>query len=275
MTDSTIPIDLGDPLQDTLLLPLVGRAKATDMLDPLLDDEKAKGLVARLGARLDQQTRSVDLYTTICYAARAVRMDAAVREFIELHPLAAIIDIGSGLDTIFYRVDNGRICWYDLDLPDVIRLRGRLLPAGPRNRYLGKSLFDTTWFDDVADTGDGVFMLAAGVLMYYSEGEVKEFIVRAAGHFRGAQILFDVLSRRAIAECNERMFRSKGRNIAFQWGLDNAQEILGWSSRIRVVSQTPYFGHIAKRPDWGSEVLEQMSETDRDGLSGFVHLEFT
>jgi O-methyltransferase involved in polyketide biosynthesis len=274
MTDSAIQIELGDPLQDTLLLPLVGRAKATDMLDPLLDDEKARALVARFGARLDQQIRSVDLYTTICYAARALRMDAAVREFAELHPRAAIIDIGSGLDTMFYRVDNSRIRWYDLDLPDVIHLRGRLLPAGPRNCYLGKSLFDTTWFEAVAETGSGVFMLAAGVLMYYSEREVKEFLVRAAEHFPGAQILFDVLSRRAIAESNEMMSRSRGRNIAFRWGLDSAQEILGWSSRIRVVSQTPYFSHIVKRPEWGSAVLEQMTETDQDCLASFIHLEF-
>jgi hypothetical protein len=47
-------------------------------------------------------------------------------EFIEKHPEATIVNIGCGLDTTFSRIDNGKIQFYELDLPDVIALRKNL-----------------------------------------------------------------------------------------------------------------------------------------------------
>ena len=74
-----------------------------------------------------------------------------------------MIDLGAGLDTAFYRVDNGLIYWYDLDLPSVIQLRSELLPVPEPDRvtYITKSLFDPAWFTEVKNTENGVFMIAA------------------------------------------------------------------------------------------------------------------
>src|SRR5690606_35165326 len=64
---------------------------------------------------------------------RAVRFDEKIREFQKTHPDGKILTIGAGLDTFFYRMDNGRNIWYDLDLEDSIVLREKLLPI-PNDR---------------------------------------------------------------------------------------------------------------------------------------------
>jgi O-methyltransferase involved in polyketide biosynthesis len=34
-----------------------------------------------------------------------------------------MVELGTGLNTRFERLDNGRVHWFDLDLPDVMALR--------------------------------------------------------------------------------------------------------------------------------------------------------
>jgi O-methyltransferase involved in polyketide biosynthesis len=270
-TSAKITSQIGD-LQNTLLLPLVGRAKAAAMSNLGFLDEKARQLVSELEGELEDHFRAVDLYSTLSYAARSLKMSAVLETFINDHPGATVINIGAGLDTIFYRVDNGLLHWYDLDLPDVVRLRRRLLPEGPRNRCIPKSLFDVSWCEDIRCGGDGLFMLAGGVFMYYSELEVKEFLVKIATRFPGAEILFDVLSREALSTMNETISKSSGKNSPIRWGIDEAAEIRDWSSRIRLVEQTPYFGHLERRAEWGETVLKQICEADERRVSSYVHL---
>jgi hypothetical protein len=43
--------------------------------------------------------------------------ERAIGKYIERYPEATVINIGAGLDTTFSRVANGKMRWYDLDLP--------------------------------------------------------------------------------------------------------------------------------------------------------------
>lgn len=266
-------LTLGD-IQSTLLLPLVGRAKATEMASLDFTDEVAAQIVSTLRNQLDPHFRAVDLYSTLCYASRAMKMSGALNEFIERHPNGTIINIGAGLDTIFYRIDNGHLRWYDLDLPDVVTLRSKFLPDGPRNTCIAKSLFDVTWYDDVAEASDDVFMIAGGVLMYYPESTVREFLLSTAERFPGAELLFDVLSNDAVLKMNAEIAESEGKNVAIQWGINDGAQMCTWSNRISVVSLTPYFGHIAKNVEWGEAILNKIRETEMLNVSSFVHLRF-
>jgi hypothetical protein len=58
---------------------------------------------------------------------RTAIIDFWVREFLAAHPAATVVELGTGLNTRFERVDNGQVHWFDLDLPDTIELRRKLL----------------------------------------------------------------------------------------------------------------------------------------------------
>lgn len=47
-----------------------------------------------------------------------------------------VVALSEGLETQFWRLDNGRARWLTVDLPETIELRRRLRPHGPR-RGLG------------------------------------------------------------------------------------------------------------------------------------------
>lgn len=57
--------------------------------------------------------------------------------------------LGEGFETQFWRVDNGRVQWLSVDVPETIRLREILLPQSPRLRTLACSAFEERWIDEV------------------------------------------------------------------------------------------------------------------------------
>jgi hypothetical protein len=101
------------------------------------------------------------------------------------------VNLGAGLDTTFYRVDNGLIHWYDLDLPEVIDVRRQLLPEPDRVTYIAKSIFDQSWYTDVRHTEGGVFMIAGGLLHWLDELRVKQLFLMLADNFPGGEIVFN------------------------------------------------------------------------------------
>ena len=136
-------------------------------------------------------------------AARARQCDDAATAYVAAHPRASVINLGAGLDTTFYRIDNGSIEWYDLDLPSIIALRKQLLPETDRTHAIAKSLLDTSWYGEVTHTKHGVLAIAGGVLAYFEGGQVKTFLSALADHVPGAEIVFIAYSRHEVSLINK------------------------------------------------------------------------
>jgi O-methyltransferase involved in polyketide biosynthesis len=127
------------------------------------------------------------------FTLRARQFDEKVKKYLAGHPRASIVNIAAGLDTTFYRIDNGQIHWYDLDLPAVIAVRRQLLPEPDRVTCIPKSLLDPGWCKDIEYTKNGVFMIAGGVLPMFDETQLKQIFSMLADNFPGGEIVFDAL----------------------------------------------------------------------------------
>jgi O-methyltransferase involved in polyketide biosynthesis len=191
-----------------MLACLWGRAQLSKQYSSLFYDEKAIELVEKidyddLAASDDGPLQGLQLsFFRMAHPLelpegglplRAWQFDEKVKRYIAEHPRATVVNIGAGLDTTFYRVDNGLINWYDLDLPAAIDVRRQLLPEPDRVTYVARSIFDPTWCDEVGHTADGVFMIAGGVFYWFAKPQVRQFFLLLADHFDGAEIVFDVL----------------------------------------------------------------------------------
>jgi O-methyltransferase involved in polyketide biosynthesis len=66
-------------------------------------------------------------------ALRTLRFDMEARRFLAAHPGGAtVVALGEGLETQFWRVDNGRVDWIAVDLPEAIEVRPVRCPLVPR-----------------------------------------------------------------------------------------------------------------------------------------------
>jgi O-methyltransferase involved in polyketide biosynthesis len=103
--------------------------------DALVRDPKAVELVGQLDYDFSGIQRLKN--DSVNYLLRMREFDRLAWAFLEEHPDGVIVDLGCGLDTRFERVDNGRMEWYGLDLPEVIELRQALLDETPRSHFIG------------------------------------------------------------------------------------------------------------------------------------------
>jgi len=185
---------------------LLGQAQLSKEHSSLFYDAKAVELAEKIDydfSTSDMPFRGIEFNIFLkgnlpefdLFTLRAKQFDDKIKVYITDHPHTSVVNIGAGLDTTFYRVDNGIIHWYDLDLPAVIEVRKQLLPEPDRVTYIAKSLLDPSWCEDIKYTEDGVFMVAGGVLPWFNESEVGQFFSMLADNFPGSEIVFDAVSR--------------------------------------------------------------------------------
>jgi len=260
-------------VQKTLLLPLWGRAVESRKRSPLLVDPTAVEIVGKLDYDFSRIAARIHPITRLAWIARAIHIDQTLREFLARSPDATIVNIGCGLDTTFERVDNGRLAWVDLDLPDVIELRRRLVPDGPRRRMVAGSVLEAEWLRDVRPD-HGLMLVAAGVLYYLEEPQVRALLERLAAVFPGGELLFDACSRRGARIANRRVIEQGGMDpsAALKWGIDRPAELPGWDPRIEVMGAYRLFHGIAGRLPWKARLGALVS--DAMNIMSIVHLRF-
>jgi O-methyltransferase involved in polyketide biosynthesis len=207
MTDK-VQVRLGE-VQQTLFIPLAGRAREAGKRRPVLRDPKAAEIVESVDFDAAKYGRDWGGVVTVL---RTAIFDSWVRAFLAEHPGGTVVEIGTGLNTRFDRVDNGQVHWIDLDLPDTIGLRRMFFTDSARRRMVAASVLDEDWLPIVQDSPGPYFFAADGVLVYLSQA--PEVLARIATRFPGALIAIDTYDRRMLERQHQRAAR---QNMPARW----------------------------------------------------------
>jgi O-methyltransferase involved in polyketide biosynthesis len=267
-----IAISLGN-VQKTMLLPLWGRAMETKKARPLLVDKAAAAIIDSIDYDFSTITQNMNELSQIAWIARSLMIDRIVRAFLQKHPQGTIVNIGCGLDTTFERIDNGRVRWYDLDLPDVIELRRKFIPEAERRTFITASFLDEQWLRQI-EVEDGVLFISAGVFYYFEAGQIKTFFKSLADAFPGSEIVFDVSSPRGVRTANKMVIRSSGMDEKsfLKWGLASTGDIAAWDNRIKIVDELFYFKTLSGELSLKNKILGLVSDSLR--IQYLVHARF-
>ena len=256
-----VKIDLRS-VNETLLLPLWGRAEEAGMKDPVLRDRTSADLVSRIDYDFSRFRSRVRRFQILTLAIRAREFDSMIRDFIQRHPRAVIVNIGAGLDTTFSRVNNGKIKWYDLDVPQVIRLRSKLIPESRETNCIPKSMFDESFFDDIESPQDGILFLVGGVLMYFDEERVRGFFAMIAERFPGAEIVFDTIAPSGIQFASSMVRKCGIQKAEMEWGIRDTGSLEKWGLRLKLLESYPIFYKTRIFPSWGPTIAMAMRISD-------------
>ncbi|MET7639058.1 class I SAM-dependent methyltransferase [Streptomyces sp. NPDC005438] len=221
-----IAVELGE-VQETLLIPLYGRARDARSRRPVLGDSRAVELVDTI----DYDFTGFGGPSLSGSVLRTSIIDGWVRDHLREHPDSTVVEIGAGLNTRFDRVDNGRVHWIDLDLPDTIDLRRRFFTDSARCRMIPGSVLETDWFEAV-DTSHGpaLFVIEA-VLLYLSDEEVRTALTQLAERFPGSRVVFDT-GGTAMIRSQERNGSMKAVTARMRWVCDDPGTLEPWGLRL-------------------------------------------
>ena len=233
-------LHLGD-VEETALIPLAVRANESRRKNARIHDPKAVEIIDALGI----DTRNLDkLITHECVVARTILFDDMTKLYIRKNPDAVCINLGCGLDDRFSRVDNGRISWYNVDLPDSIEVRKKVFEEGDREKMIGCSILDDHWSDSIPKEKP-VIVVAEGLFMYFSREQVFTILNSLTAGFPKGVLLVELMRQKMMKE--DMHDTVKHTNATFGWGIEKTgKELAMLNDRISFVNETTFSEQMKK-----------------------------
>lgn len=262
--DRDLPLS---PVSETLFIPLYCRAIETLSSRPIIVDQAAVNIVEQLdpvfaasGSRLLQALagRRLPKKLPLSMALRVRRFDAYVRDFLHRHDHPVFINLGCGLDTRFQRLDDGRMEWFDLDLPEVIALRKEFFGESERYHMIASSVLDFEWIDRLADLkGRPIMFVAEGLFMYLTEAGVKQLILRLQAAFPGSELVCEVSNSYWVKRMSSRLMKRKfqrqlflDETTVFTFGINDSRDMERWGRGLTFLDDWSYFDDHDPKMGW-------------------------
>lgn len=216
--------------QETLLIPLYGRAVESGKKRPALHDAKAVEMVGSIDYDFAKFDGGRSLLGSVL---RTLIFDDWVRAFLARHPGGTVVEIGTGLNTRFERLDNGAVRWFDVDLPDVIDLRRHFFADDERRTMIACSVLDHSWADVVRESDGPYLIISEAVLLYLSEEDVRTALSLISSNFPGAELAFDTGSR-LMMDFQHQHDSLKKVDAVMTWACDEPRRIEDWGIGLRL-----------------------------------------
>ena len=253
-------------VEETALLTLYAKAVESQSENPILKDEKAEEMAARLDpllrertGRMAQQlyTRSIDPRLTAHIPLRAVKYDAYAREFLDRHPNGVIVNMGCGMDARFFRIDNGRVRFFDLDLPNMIKFKRQLLDENVRYKMIAQSVLDFGWMNQIEKIKQPKLFLAEGIFMYLPEEDVRRLVLELQRRFPDSDLICELTNKAwtegfwgKIAAMKMKQRLHMNEDAGFQFGVNDARELESWGKGIEFKEKWFYMDDNHPKLGW-------------------------
>ena len=237
-------------VQETLMMPLYGRVYCEEHFPNTFPNKVAKELAANVDYDFNK-VKSSEL-NMVTWGLRARMLQDAAKDYLMKRPKATIINLGCGLDLSFSEIDNGTCRFINMDLPDVIEARERIVSCKEREMNFAGNLMDLTWMERIqaepygVNVNDGVFIICGGVLMYFSTEQMKRFFLAIAKAFPGGGICFDGENQRGLEKSNK-IVRKTGNGSEIQFPIENSRELFSsWGECFQNVRERPLPVYVRK-----------------------------
>ena len=213
-------LQFGD-VQETALVTLAIRASETARSNPRIRDEKAREIIDALGVDVSKYDPFLSHEGVV---ARTIMFADALRALIEQEPDAVCVNLGCGFDDKFPQVDNGRITWFDVDLPDQIAVRRKVYSDRERCTML-----------------EGV----EGVLEYFTKEQTETCLHMLCDSFEHGWLVAEMNSP-MLAKHSDKHDAIKHTNATFGWGTKSGAEFIVLEPRLTLVFERSYNQEMRK-----------------------------
>ncbi len=176
------------------------------------------------------------------------------KDYINVHPEAAIVNLGCGLDTVISLVKTPRNKGYNIDFESTIEVREKLIEKGENEENIVSDILDTSWFDKIDYNPEkGIVFIGSGLLYYIKKEDVKNLISKMAERFPGGKITFDATNAKGLKNMLKAWLDpSNMGDVGLYFSLEDESEIYSWSDKIDAVVKKGYMtGYYPLRRGYG------------------------
>ena len=233
-------LTFGD-IQETALIPLAIKASETSRPDARIKDVKAKEIIDTLGVDVSRYDPFLSHEGVV---ARTIMFRQKIKELLKKYPDAVCVNLGCGFDDKFSQVDNGRLQWFDVDLPDQIEVRRKVYKDRERCTMLDGSALDGEWTKQLPKAKVSIIIME-GVLEYFKKEQVKTCLNMLCDSFEHGYLLAELHSP-FLEKHGKHHDAVKHTNATFGWGTKSGAEYIPLEPRMKLVSEQSYNDEMKK-----------------------------
>ena len=224
---------------ETMLQTVYARAKESRTRGAI-HDAKAEELIDKLDYDFSLADKDAAMHSGVI--ARTIVLDALTQTYLEKHPGAVAINTACGLDTRCCRV-SGYSHWYNLDLPETIAVRERLMPESGSVSQIAMSAMDD-WGSLIAEAGAPALVIIEGLTMYLSQADVQRIFAVIAARFESVTVFVETMNPMVVKSFKEKSI--EGSNAKFTWGIKDGKALAALLPGFRLVEEHSLTEGMAK-----------------------------
>ena len=234
-------LQFGD-IQETALVTLAIRASETARPNPRIVDKKAKEIIDTLGVDVSKYDPFLSHEGVV---ARTIMFANTLRGLVTRFPDALCVNLGCGFDDKFSQVDNGKIEWYDVDLPDQIAVRRKVFEDRPRCTMLEGDALDGAWTSTLPHDRSASIIVMEGVLEYFTKEQTATCLHMLCNSFVHGYLVAEMNSMFMVKHSKQHD-AIKNTNATFKWGTKSGAEFVALEPRMTLISERSYNEEMRK-----------------------------
>lgn len=249
-------------VSETALITLRSRVIESQKENPVILDpvgsQLYQGLLGQIPQEVQQRIIQVKASPVLTgyIARRARKYDELCREFLTHHADGLVLNLGCGFDTRFWRLGLQEANYMELDLPEVLELKKKILGDQMNYSFIEGSVLDTEWISAVRSTrAEKVIILAEGLFMYFPEDKSISTIRNIADAFTNSRLVMEVVHssytrgfRKKLVQKKMRKGAGSGAGNYYRYGIQNTSELERYHPRIRIRGEWSYLEERDLKP---------------------------
>jgi O-methyltransferase involved in polyketide biosynthesis len=174
---------------------------------------------------------------------RMKAFDATANRFIADNPNCTVINLACGFDTRFWRIENEKCNFIEIDLPEVINLKKEILKEHLGYEVIGGSVLDTSWIDQVTRNGNTDFLLIAeGLFMWFPPQEAVRLFKEMGERFYRSQLVLDMVPEKYTKGIWKRFIRLHSRidwglDVSWDFGIKDPHDLEAYGNGLKVIGE--------------------------------------
>ena len=206
---------------ETMLQTVYARAKESRGRGTI-HDAKAEEIIEKLDYDFSLADKDTAMHSGVI--ARTIVLDKLTKAWLTSHPGAVVLNIACGLDTRCYRM-KGFCHWYNLDLPETMAVREKLLPESGTISQIAMSAMDD-WGGEISELSEQnvpVLIVIEGLTMYLNAKDVQQIFAVISSRFEKATVFVETMNPMIVRRFKEKSI--EGSHAKFTWGVKNGSAL--------------------------------------------------
>ena len=208
-------------VSETMLQTLYARAKKTNSQNAKIKDDIAVHIVENIDYDFSKADKDSAMSNGVI--ARTIVLDRMVEQYLNVHTNAVVVNIACGLDTRCYRMKGKYLRWYNLDLPQTMKIREQFLTKTGPMYQIAKSAMDDSYIHDIEYHGEDILVIIEELTMYLDEKEVLKMFSIIEKSFQKVTVMVETMSPFVVKHVKEKSI--EGSSAKFTWGVENGTEL--------------------------------------------------